>query len=197
MLRTVARLSVWVALLVASSALVVGADSQSMTIEVDARDLPRKLLHARITVPVPPGEQRFAYPKWMPGTHAGSGPVQNVGGLRFLTKDGKALDWKRDDVEFWQFVCVVPPGISELTIEVDYICSQPDANSRGVDSFGNSLIGVINWNTCLVYPFAWKPTDVSPTLSLQLPEVKSSEPSTCWPARAACRARRWQKPQIA
>lgn len=147
------------------------AQKHSLSIEVDARDLPRKLLHARIVVPVAPGEQRFAYPKWMPGTHASSGPVQNVGGLRFVTNDGAALEWKRDDVEFWQFLCTVPDGVKELTIEVDYICSQPDANSRGIDSFGNSLVGVINWNTCLVYPLAWKPGDVQTSLSLRLPNA--------------------------
>ena len=137
----------WIGIWLLALCVSIGAlaEPHKMAIEVDARDLPRKLLHARITVPVGPGEVRFAYPKWMPGTHAGSGPVQNIGGLRFLTPDGKAIEWKRDDIELWQFLCTAPGGVHEIVIEVDYICSQPDANSRGIDSFGNSLIGAINW----------------------------------------------------
>lgn len=146
------------------------AEPHSIAIEVDARDLPRKLLHGRVTISLPPGEHRFVYPKWMPGTHAASGPVQNIGGLRFVLPDGKSIEWKRDAVEMWEFLCAIPAGAEAVVIEVDYICSQPDANSVGIDSFGNSLIGAINWNTCVLYPRDWRPADIEATLSLQLPE---------------------------
>ena len=41
-----------------------------LQIEVDARDLPRRLLHTRIHVPCQPGNLGLWYPKWIPGTHA-------------------------------------------------------------------------------------------------------------------------------
>jgi predicted metalloprotease with PDZ domain len=170
MQRTGLHHRIWIGLFVAYTATCASAQSLAMTIEVDARDLPRKLLHARITLPVAAGEARFAFPKWMPGTHAASGPVQNIAGLRFATPDGKPLEWKRDNVEMWQFYCAVPAGVTSLVIDLDYICSQPSVNSRGIDSFSNALIGVINWNTCLVYPVAAKPADVTATMSLRLPD---------------------------
>src|SRR5262249_42506147 len=75
----------------------------------------------------------------------------------------------RDDVEMWEFHCTVPDGAKEIVIEVDYICSQPETLSNGIDSLGNSLIGAINWNTCILYPREWKSADTSLAVSLHLP----------------------------
>ena len=61
----------------------------TLKIEVDARDLPRRLVHSRIQVPCQAGKLKLWYPKWVPGTHGPYGPVQNVGGLRVQTSDGK------------------------------------------------------------------------------------------------------------
>ncbi|MDZ4860469.1 MAG: hypothetical protein SGI88_15950 [Candidatus Hydrogenedentes bacterium] len=144
--------------------------ASTLAIDVDARDLPRKLLHARITIPVSPGELRLAYPKWLPGTHSASGPVENIGGLRIELPDGTPIPWKRDDVAMWEFLCSAPDGATEIVVVIDYICSQPDANSMGIDSFGNALIGVINWNTCVVYPIEWKSAEVIATVSVRLPD---------------------------
>src|SRR5262245_32853951 len=63
----------------------------TLKIDVDARDLPRRLLHSRIQIPCQPGTLKLWYPKWVPGTHGPHGPVQNVGGLRIQTWDGKLL----------------------------------------------------------------------------------------------------------
>ena len=60
----------------------------TLEIEVDARDLPRRLLHAQIHVPCKPGKLGLWYPKWIPGTHAPSGPIQDVAGLRLETAGG-------------------------------------------------------------------------------------------------------------
>ena len=39
-----------------------------------------------------PVQLKLWFPKWVPGTHGPNGPVQNVGGLRFETPEGKPLD---------------------------------------------------------------------------------------------------------
>jgi hypothetical protein len=56
-------------------------------IEVDARDLPRRLLHTSPWIACEPGPLTLWYPKWIPGTHAPCGPVDTVGGLRLTTDD--------------------------------------------------------------------------------------------------------------
>ena len=85
-----------------------------LQIEVDARDLPRKLLHTSLRIPCEPGVLALWYPKWIPGTHAPSGPLDTIGGLRLETPDGKPVPWRRDEVELYRVTCQVPSGVHEI-----------------------------------------------------------------------------------
>lgn len=126
-----------------------------MKLQIDARELPRKLLHARMEIRAAGGKTlSLWYPRWIPGTHAPSGPISNIAGLRFETPEGKPIHWKRDPVELYQVRVEVPAGVDTVIAKLDYIASQPSTNSTGVDTFGNSLVGVICYNTCLLYPDA-------------------------------------------
>jgi predicted metalloprotease with PDZ domain len=160
--RRLIRNASWI---LAVSILLAGqARASTLTVEVDARELPRKLLHAQITIPCEPGKLTLYYPKWIPGTHAPSGPVQNIGGLRFESQDGKSLAWRRDEVELFAFHVDVPPGVTSVRAKLDYICNPPSG------SFGNSALGVIDWNTVLLYPGGQASTELDVGLSLRLPE---------------------------
>ena len=123
-----------------------------LKIDVDAREISRSLLHATIEIPAQPGAFVVWYPKWIPGIHAPGGPVQNLAGLRFETAKGETVTWRRDDEEPARFHLTVPAGADRVIAKLDYICNQPNVNSSGVDSFGNTLLGVLNWNTVLLYP---------------------------------------------
>src|SRR5689334_16098325 len=61
-----------------------------ITLAVDATDAPRRILHARMTIPVTPGEFTLVYPEWIPGEHGPTGPIDDLTGLRF-TAGGQAL----------------------------------------------------------------------------------------------------------
>ncbi len=69
----------------------VAGEGPTLRLEVDARDLPRRLMHSRIEVPCRPGKLALWYPKWVPGTHAPCGPLQDVAGLRIETTEGKPI----------------------------------------------------------------------------------------------------------
>jgi len=159
-------LFVFVAIVVTSVSAVA---QPGIEIAIDASDLPRRLLHSEIRIPVSPGAHYFRYPEWIPGIHAPRGPVQNIAGLRFESAAGEPLDWERDRLERYRFQCTIPDGVEELVIKLDYITNQPTTNSRGVDCFGNALIGVINLNTCLLYPEGPASDDVQATVRLTLP----------------------------
>lgn len=146
------------------------AAAPQLTIDVDARELSRSLLHSRVELPATPGEMVVWYPKWVPGVHAPGGPGQNIAGLRFLTAKGDPIPWRRDDEELLRFHVTVPAGADRVVAELDYICNQPSVNSSGVDSFGNSLLGVINWNTVLLYPETASIDVVTAAVRLRLPE---------------------------
>src|SRR5688500_17744021 len=136
----------------AACTLLRAAEMPVIRLEADAREISRKLLHVREEIPAKPGKLALWYPKWIPGIHAPGGAIKNVGGLRLETPDGKAIAWRRDEGEVYRIECTVPAGVTRLVVRLDYICNQPSVNSGGVDSYGNSQLGIINWNTCLLYP---------------------------------------------
>ena len=149
---------------------VAFAAPPEIRLDVDAREISRSLLHARIEIPAAPGGFIVWYPKWIPGVHAPSGPVQNLAGLRFETAAGAAIPWRRDDEEMNRFHLTVPAGADRVIAKLDYICNEPTVNSSGVDSFGNSKIGVINWNTVLLYPEGVSIDAINTRVRLRLPE---------------------------
>ncbi|MGV3773720.1 MAG: M61 family metallopeptidase [Verrucomicrobiales bacterium] len=120
--------------------------------DLDATEIPRGLLRSKLTFQAKPGRFKVWYPKWIPGVHGPVGPVQNMAGLTFETASGKTLKWTRDDLLTYQFFVEVPEGEKEVVASMDYICNQPSVNSTGVDSYGNGAMGIINLNTCLLYP---------------------------------------------
>lgn len=164
-----ARLFFAAAFWLAAGAACVQASAIVVEAEVDARELPRKLLHTRMEIPAGPGTLALWYPKWVPGIHGPGGPIQNVAGLRVETRDGTPIPWLRDAEERYRILCELPDGAESVIVSLDYICNQPSVNSRGVDSYGNSLVGVINWNTCLLYPEGFSNEDIEVRLSLRLP----------------------------
>src|SRR5262249_7377236 len=85
----------------------------TLQLEVDATDASRNVLHARLRIPVAPGEVTLVYPKWLPGNHRPAGPIQNLTGLQ-ITANGKRVDWRRDPVDMYAFHVQVPQGASEL-----------------------------------------------------------------------------------
>lgn len=164
------RMNIAVRFLPVLAALTSFAASPQISVEVDAREIGRSLLHSRVELPAAPGEMIVWYPKWTPGVHAPGGPVANLGGLRFTTAKGEAIEWKRDDEEPFRFHVTVPAGADRVVAQLDYICNQPTANSSGIDSFGNSLLGVINWNTVLLYPESANIDTATAKVKLRLPE---------------------------
>jgi predicted metalloprotease with PDZ domain len=153
----------------AAAPLAMAGSGPTLGIDVDARDLPRRLVHTRLQVPCQPGELKLWFPKWIPGTHEPCGPVQNVGGLYLETSDGKKLDWQRDEVDLWRISCQVPEGVHQITARLDTICNEPAVLAAGYLTYGNSSVGIINWSTCLLYPEGPSSDDTDVRLTLHLP----------------------------
>jgi predicted metalloprotease with PDZ domain len=158
-------------LLVAAGISSAGTAAEtSLHIEVDARDLPRRLLHTTIRVPCEPGRLALWYPKWIPGTHAPSGPLETIGGLRLETPAGTAIPWRRDPVELYRVTCDVPAGTREIVARLDTICAEAAVAAAGYLSYGNASLGIINWPTCLLYPEGPTARETQVRLGLRLPE---------------------------
>lgn len=131
--------------------------ASTMQIEIDLRDLARKLVHAELTLPLTPDkkdDRKIAlwYPKWVPGSHGPGGPIANIAGLRIEDGDGNLLSWERTPGEVYRLEVHVPASVKQLTISLRYIADQPTTTSYGHDCFSSSNIGVISPGALLLYP---------------------------------------------
>jgi hypothetical protein len=138
----------------------LGQNSVVIRMDVDATEAPRNLLHTTVHIPVKPGPFSFFYPKWIPGEHSPTGPINDLVGLR-LTANGKAISWTRDPVEMFAFRCDVPAGVSELEVAFDNV-SQPGTTM-------SARLARIKWNRLLVYPRGLNSDAVRVDASIKLP----------------------------
>jgi predicted metalloprotease with PDZ domain len=146
------------------------ADTPAIAIEVDARELPRKLVHTTLDIPCKPGTLRLWYPKWFPGSHGPHGRVEDVAGFRVETPEGAPVPWARDEVELHCFVIKAPEGTESVRVKLDTICESAGPDSAGIHTAGTRDVGVINWNTCLVYPQGPAADDQPVKVCLRLPD---------------------------
>ena len=61
------------------SAIVSGQAKKpapTIAVAVDATNTPRKIFHATLKIPASAGTLTLCYPKWIPGEHGPTGPVQ-------------------------------------------------------------------------------------------------------------------------
>ena len=129
-----------------------GQPARPIEISLDATEAPRKLLRARLVIPAQPGPLTLHYPKWIPGEHSPSGPINDLSGLK-LQAAGKPLVWRRDDVELYTFHCEVPEGANAVEATLEYL-APGDRDSQGF-SAGSTLtpkLAILNWNLVLLYP---------------------------------------------
>ena len=148
-------------------AIAGAAQNVPIVLNVDAREAPRRIFHARLTFPVPAGPLTFFYPKWLPGNHRPTGPIANVTGLRF-SAGGQVIPWHRDDVDMYAFHMNVPTDASTLDVSFDYVT--PSRGPGRFDPVSTDQLMILNWNVVLLYP-AGKPTrDYLYKATLQLPE---------------------------
>jgi predicted metalloprotease with PDZ domain len=149
--------------LICFTSLAAAQRNISERLRVDATDAPRNILHSVVTIPVGPGPVTVVYPKWIPGNHRPTGPIQNLTGLHFRA-NGKELDWQRDLVDMWAFHLDVPSGVSELEVSLDTL------TYNGKSSAASGKVLDLNWNQVVLYPKD-TPTDaVQVQASIQLPD---------------------------
>jgi predicted metalloprotease with PDZ domain len=120
-----------------------GQSTLSIKMNVDATEAARNVLRTTETIRVKPGPLTLFYPKWIPGEHSPTGPINDLVGLR-ISANGKAIPWRRDDVEMFAFHCDVPAGVNVLEVDFEDV-SQPGTTM-------SARLARIKWNRVLLYP---------------------------------------------
>jgi len=117
------------------------AQKTPIQIVADLTDAPRKLYHAEVELPVSPGPLTLISPQWIPGNHRPTGPVSDITGVMF-TIDGKPVEWRRDDVNMYEFHLTIPPGATTLHAHLDCI----------VTARVSHKLAVLEWEKLMLYP---------------------------------------------
>jgi predicted metalloprotease with PDZ domain len=143
------------------------ANRTQIRIYADLSDAPRRIFHAHIIFPVSAGPMTLEYPQWIPGEHGPTGPIADLVGLRFMA-GGKALEWRRDDVDMYAFHVTIPDGAAELSVWLDYVTP---AEGLGYSSGPSATPKMVFLEWCLVtlYPQGVKSDDLTYVPSLKLP----------------------------
>jgi predicted metalloprotease with PDZ domain len=140
----------------------------TIALALDVRETPRKLLHARETLPVTAGGLTLVYPKWLPGEHAPDGPITDLVGLKF-SAGGRQLAWTRDPFDTFAFHIDVPQGVDSIEASFDFLSA---IGTGGFSSAASETahLGIYSWNQVLLYPQGARSDDVMFHASMQLPE---------------------------
>jgi predicted metalloprotease with PDZ domain len=105
-----------------------------------------------------PGPLALTTPQWIPGNHRPTGPASEITGVVF-TIAGKAIEWRRDDVDLYQFHVNIPPGATKLHAHLDCI----------VTARLSQKMAVLEWEKLLLYPAHTPVRDIPIQPSLKVP----------------------------
>jgi predicted metalloprotease with PDZ domain len=117
------------------------AQREPIQITADLTDAPRKVYHADVDLPVTVGPLTLTTPRWIPGNHRPTGPVDSITGVVF-TVDGKPIQWRRDDIDLYQFHLTIPSGATKLHAHLDCI----------VTGRISQKLAALEWEKILLYP---------------------------------------------
>ena len=129
--------------LLALAAVTFKTADDQITLMVDARQAGRNFIHSHLSIRAKPGPLTLVYPKWIPGEHSPTGPINDVVGLH-IRANGKDVAWRRDDVDMFAIHLDVPADTSKVELDFDL------AFKSG--SIASPNFARIKWNRLLWYP---------------------------------------------
>lgn len=176
-----------------------------MKLSVDLTGAPRKIIHATETLPAIPGPLTLVYPKWIPGEHGPTGPIDDFAGViitalgannKPCTVGEARVKWERDPVDMYAFHLTVPDSCTTLTIHMDFLATAaPTGFSAGASTSEN--LAMLSWNTVVLYPANTNAADVTVSPTVIMPsawqygtalESIASDTNQICPATSQCRS---------
>jgi predicted metalloprotease with PDZ domain len=165
------RIPLIVLVCAAATALnAAAAPAPHLTLSVDATQAPRKIFFAQLTIPATPGTLTLYYPKWIPGEHSPSGPINDAADIKF-TANGQVLKWRRALDDVWTINVEVPAGVSAVHASLDFLSeTQPNHGAYSSGASATDKLALLSWNQLLLYPKGWTADQITLSASLRLPE---------------------------
>jgi predicted metalloprotease with PDZ domain len=138
-----------------------------LKLSVDATDLDHAIFTMHETVPVAgPGPLVLLYPRWLPGNHSPSGPIDKLASLK-VSAGGQPLTWTRDPVDVYAFHVDAPAGVSAVDVDFQFL-SAVSTREGHVDMSRDML--ALEWNDVALYPAGYFTRDIRIDASVTLPK---------------------------
>ncbi|WAC58959.1 M61 family metallopeptidase [Brevundimonas sp. SL130] len=132
----------------------------------DITDLDRRIIRVRQTIPVAdPGPLTLLYPKYLPGNHADTGPIQLLAGLT-VTANGQRIEWLRDTLEPYAFHLDIPAGVTSIDVAFQQL-TQPDSSNWRV-LMAPAMVN-LQWEKAILYPAGYYSRQIPVAASVVLP----------------------------
>jgi predicted metalloprotease with PDZ domain len=122
----------------------LATEQDPATLVLDASRAADGIMEVRERIPATAGSFTIVYPKWIPGEHGPTGPLNDLAALR-ISADGAPLDWRRDPNDLYAFHVDVPAGTQAIDAEFDVLM-----NASG-DVMSSHSLAIVNWNRALLY----------------------------------------------
>jgi predicted metalloprotease with PDZ domain len=113
----------------------------TMTLVVDETQAFRRIAFVHEQIRVQPGPLALAYPRWIPGEHGPTGPIENFAALRVRSGD-VTLHWTRDPEDINTIRIDVPPNTNTVTVDFDTLLENTISDHQVL----------LAWNTVILYP---------------------------------------------
>ena len=131
----------------------------------DVSDLDRRIVQVEQTIPVAQaGPLTLLYPKYLPGNHAATGPIQLLSGLT-VTANGQRLDWVRDTLDSYAFHLDIPAGVAAIEVRFQWL-TQPPGQWRVTQA--PSMLN-LQWEKAILYPAGHFARRIAVAPSVRLP----------------------------
>ena len=137
----------------------------TLTLDIDATDLSHRIFHVRERIPVQAGPLTLLYPRWLPGNHSPTGPIDKIAGI-VITGNGQRIQWTRDPLDVYAFKLDVPMGVSTLQVAFDYLT--PTDRSQGRVVMTPVMLN-LQWNAVALYPSGHDASGITIASNLTLP----------------------------
>jgi predicted metalloprotease with PDZ domain len=126
------------------------AGAADLVVRVDAREIALKRVHTELDLAVAPGPLTLVFPKWIPGEHGPTGPLNTLVGLT-IRAAGTPLSWQRDPRDMFALRLTVPPGVRTLQIALESgLPLEGGEFTAGPTS--SAQLAVLSWNEYVLLP---------------------------------------------
>jgi predicted metalloprotease with PDZ domain len=137
----------------------------TIRLAVDATDTTHAIFGVHETIPVQSGPLVLLFPKWLPGNHGPTGPIDKFAGL-IIRSGATRIAWVRDTVDVYAFHVAVPPGAHALDCDFQFL--SPVATNEGRVVMTPEMLN-LEWNAVALYPAGYFTRDITVQPSVKLP----------------------------